>query len=139
MRPQGRSQIIQRDGFASGEAIELPAPNVEVLAGVRWGRHDCLFTPAYWAAQAWHHAEELAFAPLRMGTTLVDEVAACLLGGYGTPAETGSAAFNAVHMAGLLDGPPATAAEIEVVLSQPLLVNHRLVRYRFSRQRSKYL
>ena len=134
-----RVQVIKGDAGMSASRLELPSPNSEVLDGIIWGRHDCLFTPAYWAAQAWHYSKELAVTQLRLGTTLIEEVAACLLGGHGMPSETGFAAFNAVKRAGLLLGASPTQAEIESVLSRPLAVNERIVHYRFWRQRSRYL
>jgi hypothetical protein len=36
-------------------ALSLPPADAEVLPGVRWGRFDDLFTPAYWHGQAWQH------------------------------------------------------------------------------------
>jgi thermostable 8-oxoguanine DNA glycosylase len=98
-----------------------------------------LFTPAYWAAQAWHHANELVSAPLRIGKSLTEEVVACILGGHGAPAEIGLAAFEAVRAAKLTDGPSPTASEVEEVIARPLDVGGRLLRYRFARQRSRYV
>ena len=132
-------QHITRDSVSSDEVLVLPGPNSELMPGVTWGRHDCLFTPAYWAAQVFHHADELGRAPIRLGDTLVEEVAACLLGGHGAPAETGLAAFQAVRNAGLLDGDLPSEADILSVLSRPLVVRGRIVHYRFARRRSRYL
>lgn len=132
-------QVLRRHDEPTLPPLRLPAAHCHVLPGVRWGRHDCLFTPAYWAAQAWHHAAELTAAPLRLGRTLVEEVAACLLGGHGTPAEIGLAAFESVRRAGLLVSAPASAADVEAVLARPLLICGRTVRYRFARQRAIYL
>jgi thermostable 8-oxoguanine DNA glycosylase len=133
-------QRVGRDSDGAwGDGPAFPPPDRQVLAGVRWGRHDCLFTPAYWAAQAWYHAPELEAAPIRLGRTLAEEVVACLLGGHGAPAETGLAAFDAVRRAGLLDGGSVSAKQVEAVLTQPLLIRGRSVRYRFARMRSAYV
>ena len=78
-------------------------------------------------------------ARFRLGTTLVEEVAACLLGGHGMPSEVGMAAFRAVRAGGMLTGRLPTIAEVETILSRPLVVKDRPVRYRFWRQRSRYL
>ena len=116
-----------------------PGPVVE-LAGrgevrsVRWGQPWQFDTPAYWIAQA-----EM-FRPIdnyRIGANLAEEVAACILGGYGLPALVGVRAFETVRDAGLLDQDrSATAIEFERVLRAPLLVGDRFVRYRFPRQRA---
>lgn len=110
------------------------------MHGVRWGRPDTLFSPAYWRAQAWF-ADIDGNAPWEhaFGTSLVEEVAACLLGGHGIPAEVGLAAFEVVRASGLLSGPPATAQQFLEVLSTPLHIHGRRVRYRFARQKSRYL
>lgn len=104
------------------------------VRSVRWGRPWQFDTPAYWVSQA-----EM-FRPVdncRIGSNLAEEVAACILGGYGLPAIVGVRAFEAVRDAGLLSQDRSvTALEIERVLRTPLLIGERLVRYRFPRQRA---
>src|SRR5207244_4134576 len=78
-------------------------------------------------------------APYRFGRTLREEVAACLLGGHGIPAEVGVAAFYHLRDCGLLDEPIPTAPYISRVLRRPLIVNGRSVQYRFSDQKADYL
>ena len=115
-----------------GSVVEL-AGRGEVRS-VCWGRPWQFDTPAYWVAQA-----EM-FRPIdnyRIGSNLAEEVAACILGGYGLPALVGVLAFETVRDAGLLDQDrPATAIEFERVLRTPLLVGDRFIRYRFPRQRA---
>ena len=65
---------------------------------------------------------------------------ACLLGGYGIPAEVGLAAYerlravNAESPCRLLD-----EESVLELLADPLDLNGRLVRYRFAKQKSTYL
>lgn len=118
---------------------DLPDPQKEVIRQIRWGRFEELFTPAYWASQVWMRCDNSAKSSHRLGTTLFEEIAACLLGGYGIPAEIGLAAFEAIRDEGLLSKPGITQKQFEDVLTQPLRVNDRLVRYRFARQKSHYL
>ena len=73
-----------------------------------------------------------------MGASLQEEVVACLLGGYGNPAEVGLAAFWALRDAGLASGTPSVDA-IVAVLSQEHLVHGRRVRYRFAATRARYI
>lgn len=116
----------------------LPGPGDSVLPGLAWGKADELFTSAYWAAIA--RAEEpLESGARRLGEDLVEEVAACLLGGHGIPAELGLAAFYQLRDSGLLAEPCPTESEIFEALSEQLLVGGRLMRYRFARQKSRYL
>lgn len=67
-----------------------------------------------------------------------EEVAACLLGGYGIPAEVGLAAYERLRTRGLLVGKVSESA-LFGALSEPLRVEGRSVRYRFARQKAAYL
>ena len=118
--------------------LELPAPEDEALQGVRWGRFDVLFTPAFWAGRAWLSSLDGEQRIHRLGRTLREEIAACLLGGFGIPAEIGLAAFSRIRDRGLLDGEPS-AALLMKSLREPLLVGERAVRYRFASQKATYL
>lgn len=117
--------------------LPLPAPHAEIWPRLLWGDAATAFTPAFWAAQVW--LSDLGSAPkYRVGDSLVEEVAVCLLGGFGFRSEIGLAAFESLKAAGLLVvGAPATA--IERVLQQPMPVGSRRVRYRFPAQKAKYL
>jgi hypothetical protein len=76
------------------ETTQLPDPCEQVLPGIRWGRFEHFFTPAFWYTQVLS-AEQRGFPEKpRLGHTLSEEVAACLLGGYGMRAELGLAAFR---------------------------------------------
>jgi thermostable 8-oxoguanine DNA glycosylase len=110
------------------------------MPNLRWGRSDVLFTPAYWAFQLRLHPELGRHGGHRLGESLKEEAAACLLGGHGIPAHIGLAAFFAVREAGLLHRSCLSADDIHDVLSRPLDVGgQRQVRYRFARQKSIYL
>jgi thermostable 8-oxoguanine DNA glycosylase len=118
--------------------LELPAAHARALPGVAWGRFDEFFTPAFWAARAWQFEPHRAFEPARLGTSLQEEVSACLLGGYGIPAEVGLAAYERIVKSGVLSS-TATAFEIQQLLFEPLMVRGRRVRYRFYRQKARHL
>lgn len=120
-----------------------PRPDRRVtLAGTTWRRSvnwqdpSCLGSAAFWI-------EETRGTPkapsLRMGNSLAEEVALCLLGGYGVNEAMSTHAFWAVRDAGLLDpSSPPTAAQIESVLRTPMAVTgyQRPVKYRFPTQRA---
>lgn len=117
--------------------LELPASEAEVLPGICWGAFDRLLTPAFWAGRAWLAAQAGVSSEYRLGRSLKEEVAACLLGGYGIPAEVGLAAFQRVRASGLLDAPNEHGFAAELAI--PVWVNGRPVRYRFARQKARYL
>lgn len=118
--------------------LRLPAPDRHVLPGIRWGRFDHLLTPAYWRGQAWQHQHLGTYSNVRLGRSLVEELSACLLGGFGMRAELGLSAFARLRNKGLLYRTPSVRI-LEETLLQPFLVNGRFCRYRFPRQKARYL
>ncbi|WP_250495406.1 hypothetical protein [Caballeronia sp. GAWG1-1] len=124
----------------AGELRELTLPPItqEVLPGIPWGAFDELMTPAYWRGQAWQHTESGTFCDFRLGRSLIEEVAACLLGGWGMPAELALAAYARVREKNLLR-PGVTATELEEALGEPFALGATTRKYRFARQKSKYL
>lgn len=118
--------------------LTLPTPFEEVVPGVPWGSFDELMTPAYWRVQAWQHSIIGTYKQLRFGRSLREELAACLLGGFGMPAELGLAAYTRIRGLGLLGTAP-TAALLEEILSEPLVIGGRQRTYRFPRQKARYL
>lgn len=68
----------------------------------------------------------------------MEEVAVCLLGGFGMPAEMGIAAFERLKREGLLNG-RSSEVDIEQRLAAPFEIAGTLRHYRFPRQKAKYL
>ncbi|MCG7509195.1 endonuclease III domain-containing protein [Mesorhizobium retamae] len=118
--------------------LSLPAPGEEVLPSVIWGDFAYLLTPAFWAAQSWMAAVDRP-AQFGLGDTLAEEVVACLLGGYGAPAEVGLAAYDRVRAHLRSFGPALSLDTAEELLTRPLQVRGRSIRYRFAKQRARYL
>lgn len=116
--------------------LVLPPAASAVLPGVPWGAYEQLFTPAFWAARAF--LEEGALGNYRLGRTLREEVVACLLGGYGIPADVGLLAFTRLRDAGALET-LETPSRIYELLSMPLDRGGRSVRYRFAAQKARYV
>jgi len=127
-------------GFINGalQQLDLPDPDEMVIPGIPWGVFDELFTPAYWRGQAWQHELIGTYARLRLGRNLVEEVSACLLGGFGMKAEIGLAAFARLRDWGLLSGTPSMS-ELESALAEPFSIHGISRRYRFPRQKARYL
>jgi thermostable 8-oxoguanine DNA glycosylase len=121
--------------------LELPSATNEVIPGVPWGAIEAFPTPAYWAFQVMARRVNGTSVRYRIGDTLVEEVAACLLGGHGIPASVGLAAFRHLKRRGLLSlerGVP-TEADLLAQLSTPMELEGRLVLYRFAKQKARYL
>lgn len=119
--------------------IELPAPSQEVIPGVTWGALEAFPTPAYWAYQVLARRAQGTRINYRLGRSLREEVGACLLGGHGIPANVGLAAFEAMRGHGAFDGAAHDEQALFDWLSVPLKIGDRSVRYRFARQKAKYL
>ncbi|BCS51771.1 8-oxoguanine DNA glycosylase [Geobacter sp. SVR] len=128
-------------GIVNGEVKEcaLPDPWEKVMDGVVWGEFDTFFTPAFWVVQAWLDKDQKRYGAYKLGASLQEEVTACLLGGHGIPSEVGLAAYRAVRDRGLLTKETLTQEELTAVLREPMDVGGRQVRYRFWKQKSKYL
>lgn len=120
------------------QELSVPAELDEVMPGVNWGRPDELFTPSFWKYQAEAQMRRRRYRQHRLGSGLLEEIAVCLLGGYGIPAELGMAAFDRLKRQGLLSG-EADQASILEILMQPLDIGGRSRRYRFASQKSSYI
>jgi len=128
--------ILTRTGSIQ---VELPSADLELMDGVRWGAVDAFPTPAYWAYQV--VARRLVGKPAgyRLGRTLAEEMAACLLGGHGIPATVGLAAYDRMRERGALSGRSVSESDLEALLKEPLQVDGRSIRYRFAAQKARYL
>lgn len=118
--------------------LELPAANELLLPGVPWGRVEGFPTPAYWAYQVMSKRVLGGPPEYKLGHTLAEEVVACLLGGHGIPAAVGIVAFERLRERGVLAGTP-TQEELLMLLEEPLVVNGRAMRYRFAKQKARYI
>jgi thermostable 8-oxoguanine DNA glycosylase len=117
--------------------LSLPSPRLRVSGhDMFWGRIEEVGSPAYWAAQAWMWEIEEP-EHFRLGRTLREEVLACLLGGYGIPAEVGLAAYARLRTVSVSD--LGDEEQVLALLSEPLPVRGRTVRYRFARQKARHV
>lgn len=118
---------------------DFPEPEDFVMDKVKWGRYDQLLTPAYWAVQSWLDESIGTYKRHRLGRSLKEEIGACVLGGYGIPAEVGNSAFEHLRSSGIFDGSAPSFETIFTVLSEPLPFGERTIRYRFPKQKSLVL
>ncbi len=155
--PDDRRNDTVRGVRGELRTIELP----ELLRGHRVGRapsrdavrgrHDHRdLRLQYWSGQAWQLGSaaywesiaQQAVEPVsyELGASLVEELGACLLGGYGMPFSLANAAFERLRDEGVFDTNRSwRAAQVEALLTKPLDVNGKLRRYRFPKQRSARL
>lgn len=119
--------------------VELPQAEAEVIPGVPWGAMEAFLTPAYWAYQVYARRLTGNRINYKLGATLKEEVGACLLGGHGIPANVGIAAFNHVKERGVFGEQPPTEEALLEWLKEPLAIDGRHVRYRFAKQKARYL
>lgn len=115
----------------------LPAPHRSVPDhAITWGGIEEIGSPAYWSAQAWLWEMDEP-DHYRLGRSLREEVLACLLGGYGIPAEVGLGAYQRLRAQPAHDlRDPDRCREL---LLEPLDVAGRAVRYRFANQKARYV
>jgi thermostable 8-oxoguanine DNA glycosylase len=119
--------------------ITLPDETTEVIPGVYWGAIDAFPSPAYWKYQVLARQHQGIQIQYRLGHSLTEEVAACVLGGHGIPSSVGLAAFRHLQAQGAFVGSPPNEATLLAWLSEPIDCGVRKVRYRFARQKSKFL
>lgn len=117
---------------------DMPPADAVLTSGIPWGRFDELFTAAYWCGQAWQAGLLGLYGKINLGRSLAEETAACLLGGYGMPAEMGLVVFERLRSQGLFER-RSSAEELERSLSEPFEIRGRRSKYRFPRQKAKYL
>jgi N-glycosylase/DNA lyase len=117
----------------------VPTPDAELLEGVAWGLPEALFTPAYWMTQYWMNRGHSLVRSYRLGSTFEEEVVACLLGGYGIPAEVGLAAFERLRDRGVISPAGTDGVVVAQHLREPLSIAGRKVTYRFWHQKATYI
>lgn len=116
----------------------IPDEDAEVLPGVHWGFVGTPYTPAYWRFASIANRAILDPGRYHLGTSLKEEVVACLLGGHGVTGELGLAAYNHLRQNHVLDQ-PHSSEQIERLLNEPLVVGGRSIRYRYPHRKAKYI
>lgn len=132
------ADFIGRFNGGKRHALEPLSPDVEIVPGVFFGRPEWVPSPAFWLSLAsgeWSDGDRYVSPS---GSPLADDVAFCILGGYGVKMEVNQAAWGRLKSAGALDG-QVDAETIEALLLEPLDVERRRVRYRFPKQRAARL
>ncbi|PVY57926.1 MULTISPECIES: 8-oxoguanine DNA glycosylase [unclassified Simplicispira] len=124
-------KMVQRD---------LPDPNVRVWNDIAWGEHYCLFTPAYWVSHVWmNQLDTVVSSPYYSQRSLAEEIAFCMLSGFGITAELAGAAFQTCRSRGLIEQRCTEPDVWTDTLKTPLWVNGKEVHYRYPNQKAKFL
>ncbi|MBB2924116.1 hypothetical protein [Cellulomonas cellasea] len=97
---------------------------------VHWFDATYLATPAFWIEQARQRPRPETY---QVGSTLLEEVALCLLGGHGITEQMAYVSFARLRAEGLLTGAPQSVTTLHAALARPfdLPGRPRPVRYRF--------
>ncbi len=116
--------------------IVVRVTGIDTVLSCQWGDSRAFGTAAYWLAQyRLHYTQHVTISP-RLGNNLVEEVTACLLGGFGIRAEVALMAFERLRYSGAIRAGVAVE-ELESLLLEPLELSGGLIRYRFPRQRAR--
>ena len=117
----------------------LPSAEEEILPGVQWGCSSTLFTPAYWKVQyLFYHSKGSFDIDYKLGRNLLEEVVACILGGFGLKSEIGLLANQRMVSENLIR-PGVGFEEVHNALLEPFIYQGKKVHYRFPNQKSKFI
>lgn len=119
--------------------FEIPNENEEIMPDVKWGNVAGFPTIAYWYYRVFESRLKNTSIKYRLGNTLLEKVGACLLGGHGIPAENGLTAFYHMKNKGAFNGEIYSVEQLYEWLSQPIQNQDKTFKYRFAKQKSKYL
>lgn len=106
------------------------------LSDIDWEEAGRLYTKSYWEVQ--YYLAKYDTYSFKLGSNLLEEIVACLLGGYGLKAEMGLLAFHRLRNLQLIR-PNVSMSEIEYAISQPFILDGKTVHYRFPHQKAKYI
>lgn len=130
------NRLLRRSAIRS----EIPSGPKNKALNFVWGSPLVFGTAAYWLLQCHLYAWNREAPSFALGANLFEETVACLLGGYGIPAEVGLAAFHELRKLGLTDmSQPPAEEDVLAVLRAPLSIGEKKVHYRFPRLKAKYI
>lgn len=117
----------------------MPDKDHELMPGIKWGHYCQLYTPAFWKYMYLIYGSQINSEQHKIGTNLLEEVIACLLGGYGMPSELGLLAFKRLKEESLVL-PGVQFYKIRKALATPFkMEDGTLKKYRFYNQKSKFI
>ncbi len=130
------TSLLQR---LNKQISNIPTATKDFMPGIKWGNCEKLFTPAYWKVQYLMYSENEKFdINYRLGDNILEEVVACLLGGFGLKSEIGLAAFQRLKAKNQIKE-AISYEEVLTSLKAPFINNGRSIHYRFPNQKAKYI
>jgi N-glycosylase/DNA lyase len=131
--------VLNSHVYLDHKENDLPKQEKYLMPGIKWGNYCQLYTPAFWKFM-YHSVESTVESNQhRLGNTILEEIVACLLGGYGMPSELGLAAFERLRNESLIT-PGTNLKKIQMALSTPFtMVDGAQKKYRFYNQKSKFI
>lgn len=118
---------------------DFPDQDDEVLPGIKWGDRFVLYTPAYWKLQyLMYYYKDNDYINNKLGETVIEEVVACLLGGFGLKSELGMMAYDRLKSRGEIK----LGVEYNTInrsLKEPFRVGCKEIKYRFPNKKAKYI
>ena len=116
----------------------IKVSNSNLKLEFKWGNPFVFGTPSYWIIQTHLIALNKYYFPFSLGRNLFEETIACLLGGYGIPAEIGLEAFNELKCRGLTTLKSRHGEkDYYEALNKPIKLGEKTLRYRFPSQKAQ--
>lgn len=134
-----KNQLAHFTMGQSSVQMELPNEKEMVIPGVAWGKVSAFPSVSYWLYSVLSRRIEGTELEYKHGKTLTEEVGACLLGGHAITAEISIAAYEQLKLKGAFDGTPHSESALLEWLTEPIQLSNRTVKYRFARQKAKYI
>lgn len=117
----------------------IPEENRELIPGLAWGNFCQLYTPAFWKFMYLINDLPENQNIHRFGNNIIEEIVACLLGGYGMPSELGTLAFDRLQKKDLIKH-GVSFSQLIKELSTPFISKNGIERkYRFYNQKSNFI
>ncbi len=117
----------------------MPKPETELLPGVKWGSCCQLYTPAFWKFLYLSRGFNSKTNSHKLSSNILEEIVACMLGGYGMPSELGLLAFERLKNGSLIQ-PGVSILRLKEALYTPFQLGNGISkRYRFYNQKSIYI
>lgn len=125
----------------NSKVVAIPEYEVskEILPGIKWGSYCQLYTPAFWKYLYHNMPQSEISGSHRIGASLLEEIIACLLGGYGMPSEIGFLAFSRLKHQGYIQHGVSHQLIRDALMTPLLLPNGKKMKYRFFNQKSFYV
>jgi len=121
--------------------LAMPEAQTEIMPGVKWGNYCQLYTPAFWKYMylMQENSRKSNTNQHKLGDCVIEEIVACLLGGYGMPSELGILAFERLRDESLIKRKIEFEKLRKALVTPFKLANGSFKTYRFYNQKSGFI